>query len=157
MSGDILAIYVGPTPGAPMLAVDEVAAVEGAGLDGDRYGTAEGKRGRRGDPSSREVTLIESEAIAAAAVEGGFELGLGEPRRNLVTRGVALSHLVGRDFEVGEVRLHGVKLAEPCKHLEDLTGKKLRKPLVHRGGLRARIVRGGIIRVGDPVSTTTAK
>ena len=151
MSGDVLALYIGPVRGEPMQPVDEVVAIEGSGLEGDRYSTAEGTFGRSGDPSARGVTLIESEAIAAAEAEGGFELGLGEPRRNVVTRGVALNHLVGREFAVGEVRLEGIKLSEPCKHLEDLTGKKLRRPLIHRGGLRARIVRGGVIRVGDSV------
>jgi MOSC domain-containing protein YiiM len=68
-----------------------------------------------------------------------------------VTRGVPLNHLVGREFQVGAVRLFGRRLCEPCEHLEGLTIKGVLTGLIHRGGLRADIVLGGSIRVGDTV------
>ena len=64
---------------------------------------------------------------------------------------MALNHLVGREFSVGEVRLRGMRLNEPCNHLASLTDEKVKQGLVHRGGLRADIVSGGVIRVGDAV------
>ena len=75
-----------------------------------------------------------------------------ETRRNVVTRGVALNHLVGKRFRVGEVMLQGIRLCEPCEHLESLTRPGVRAALVHRGGLRAQILEGGAIRVGDSIS-----
>jgi len=60
--------------------------------------------------------------------------------------------LVGRDFQVGEVRLRGVRLCEPCSHLEGLTREGVLTGLVHRGGLRADIISGGTIRVGDAIA-----
>ena len=72
-------------------------------------------------------------------------------RRNVVTRGIALNALVGRRLRIGSVECVGRRLAEPCAHLEKLARPGLLRPLVHRGGLRADIVAGGVIRVGDEV------
>src|SRR5437660_10678673 len=72
----------------------------------------------------------------------------GATRRNVTTRGAPLNHLVGQEFEVGRVRLLGIKLCEPCSHLESLTQKGIIAGLVHRGGLRAEILTEGDIRVG---------
>ena len=101
----------------------------------------------------REITLIEAEAIEAVPREYGVELSPAEARRNIVTRGVALNHLVGREFRVGNVVLRGIRLCEPCEHLERLTRPGVLEALVHRGGLRAQIVSGGTIQVGDSISS----
>jgi MOSC domain-containing protein YiiM len=148
--GSVAAIYVSPVAGKPMSARTEVKALAGRGLDGDRYCAGEGTWSRH-PGTGRQVTLVEAESVEAAARDGDMALDPSDTRRNLVTRDVPLNHLVGREFTVGEVVLRGVRLAEPCTHLERLTGKKVRRPLVHRGGLRADIVAGGTIRVGDTV------
>ena len=123
-----------------------VEAVAGQGLAGDRYfGAASRDR-------SKEVTLIEIEALEALGRDYDIAVGPGENRRNIVTRGVSLNHLVGREFRVGEVVLRGVRLCEPCSHLESMTVKGALRGLVHRGGLRAAIVAGGVVRVGDDIS-----
>ena len=75
----------------------------------------------------------------------------GDARRNLVTRGVPLNHLVGREFSIGEVKIRGLRLCEPCDHLQQFTGQPVIKGLRHRGGLRAQILSEGMIRVGDAV------
>ena len=72
-----------------------------------------------------------------------------QARRNVVTRGASLNPLVGRRFRLGEVECIGRRLAEPCAHLEKLSGPGLLRPLVHRAGLRADIVAGGTISLGD--------
>ena len=79
------------------------------------------------------------------------ELDAGRSRRNIVTRGVALNHLVEKEFKIGAVTLRGTRLCEPCAHLEKLSGKGVLRGLIHRGGLRAEISTGGTIRVGDEV------
>jgi MOSC domain-containing protein YiiM len=70
----------------------------------------------------------------------------------VITRGVALNHLVGREFQIGDVKVRGIRLCEPCDHLQRLTGGEIIKGLAHRGGLRAQILTQGTIRVGDQVS-----
>ena len=134
-----------------MVSVDAARAVYGQGLKGDRYATAEGTFSRPG-AAGREVTLIETEALEALEREYDVALGPGDSRRNVVTRGIALNHLVGRVFTIGEVTLHGVRLCEPCGHLEKLTRKGTRAGLIHRGGLRADIVTGGVVRVWDAIN-----
>jgi len=149
-SGRVVGIFISPKGEAPMDRVDEVKAVAGQGLEGDRYfhraGTYSNTPG-----TGRQVTLIESEAVEAAGRDYGLTLSPGEARRNVVTAGVSLNHLVGEEFMVGTVRLKGMRLCEPCEHLAELTGQPVVKALVHRGGLRADIVDGGVFRVGDPI------
>ncbi|MBK9795167.1 MAG: MOSC domain-containing protein [Holophagaceae bacterium] len=149
--GRIESIHIASTAEAVMRGVDEAIAIAGLGLEGDRYTLGTGTFSPKPKPS-RQITLIEAEAIEALERELGMLLTPGETRRNLVTRGVALNHLVGRDFTVGEVRLRGHELCEPCGDLARMTGKPQILPgLTHRGGLRAEILEGGRIRVGDPV------
>lgn len=149
--GRVVSIHIAPKGGAPTRSVDSVRAVVGKGLEGDRYFAFSGTFSKKGGPE-REVTLIESEAVEAAARDLDLKVDAGAIRRNLVTRGVALNHLVGREFRVGAARLKGIRLGEPCDHMEALSGVPgIRKALVHRGGLRAEILEGGLVRVGDIV------
>lgn len=151
MEGTVVSIHIAPTASAPTLSVAEVRAVPGKGLEGDRYFMTTGTYSDRPGPA-REATLIEIEAIEALARDYGVTIAPGDARRNLVTRGIALNHLVGREFLVGDVRLRGIRLCEPCAHLQKLTGQEKVLPgLVHRGGLRAQVLSEGVIRAGDPV------
>ncbi len=134
-----------------MLEVPMVKAVAGRGIEGDRYYLETGFYSDKPGPD-RELTLIELETIAALRHEHGIEFAPGEARRNVVTEGVPLNHLVHREFSVGEVIARGIRLCEPCTHLVEVTGRRVLGPLVHRGGLRAQIVRGGHIRVKDTVA-----
>jgi MOSC domain-containing protein YiiM len=72
-------------------------------------------------------------------------------RRQVLTRGVRLNDLVGERFTVGGVECVGQELCEPCNHLQGLTYPGVLRGLVHRGGLRADIVSGGRIAVGDEI------
>ena len=150
--GKVIAICIAPKGGETMVAVDAVRAITGKGLEGDRYanriGTFSDTPG-----TGRQVTLIEAEAIESLTREYDVEINPAESRRNLVTRGLPLNHLVGQEFLVGSARLRGLRLCEPCNHLETLTRPGVRGGLVHRGGLRADIIEGGIIRTGDAATT----
>jgi MOSC domain-containing protein YiiM len=148
--GKLLAIATAPQATYALSAVDSIAAMAGRGLTGDRY--AEEGVGQKGPARpDQEVTLIEQEAIAAACAEYKLAFSHLDTRRNLLTEGVPLNHLVGKTFSVGEVLLRGVELCEPCGHLEKLTCVGIKKALIHRGGLRAQILRSGVLRTGDPI------
>jgi len=149
-TGNVSAIHIAPDAAGAMVSVSEIRAVPGRGLDGDRYFHQTGTYSSRPGPG-REVTLIEAESVDALGREAGILLAPGASRRNVTTRGVPLNHLVGRQFRVGEVLLEGVRLCEPCAHLESLTQSGVREGLIHRGGLRARIVTEGTIRIGDVI------
>lgn len=156
MNGRLVAIYVAPAGGAPMEARERIDAIAGIGLRGDRYATATGTYSGAG-VGARDVTLIEREAVdAVRADDGGIEVREELTRRNLVTEGVALNHLVGGTFRVGDVRMRGIRLAEPCAYLEQLVALPgVRAAFVHRGGLRAEILDDGELHVGDVIITTS--
>ena len=142
--GSVKSIHITTAVGEEMTSVDQVRAVAGKGLEGDRYFAS--------DKPDSQVTLIESEAIDAMAKESGVQIEYGDARRNIVTQGVPLNHLVGREFQVGAVTLRGIRLNEPCNHLAEMTDRKVLRALVHRGGLKAEILNDGAIRPGDTVS-----
>ena len=148
--GTVVGIYCADSAAEPLRSVDSVRALPGKGLEGDRYFRRRGTYSET-PGGGREVTLIEIEALEALRRDYKIELEPGAARRNIVTRGVALNHLVGREFSVGGVRLRGVRLCEPCAHLEKLSRKGVLQSLLHRGGLRADILSEGTIRPGDPV------
>ncbi|OGO33033.1 MAG: hypothetical protein A2Z16_14395 [Chloroflexi bacterium RBG_16_54_18] len=149
--GKLISIHISPEATRPMQSLILVNAIAGKGLEGDRYYRATGTYSNKPDPA-RQVTLIEMESIEALQSEHGIRILPGDTRRNLVTRDVALNHLVGKEFKVGETLLRGIRLCEPCTHLESLTQEGVMSGLVHRGGLRAEILSGGLIKVDDEVS-----
>ncbi len=151
MEPRVLAIHVAPEGGASPVPGEVVRAEAGRGLTGDRYYLRSGTFSAKERPA-RQVTLVEAEAIEALARDYGIELPPGVTRRNITTAGVALNHLVGRTFRVGEAVLRGVQLCEPCGHMERLAGVPgVKQALVHRGGLNAEVLVSGTIRVGDSV------
>jgi hypothetical protein len=141
-TGVVEGLLVAPDAEAPMTRIESATAVAGHGLEGDRYRDG---RGTFGGGVGYELTLVD-----AANLE---ELGIPweKARRNVVTRGIDLNALVGRRFRIGAVECIARRLAEPCAHLEKVEGKGLMRPLVHRAGLRADILVGGPIALGDTV------
>lgn len=138
--GVIEALVLAPAAEAPVQLVQEARAIAGQGLHGDRYADGTGTFGS-GRPGSA-LTLVD------AAVLDSFDREL-DHRRNVVVRGTDLNALVGREFTLGAVRCRGRRLCEPCAHLDRLNDGGVLRPLVHRGGLRADILEGGAIHVGD--------
>jgi|SoiMethySBSTD1v2_1073268.scaffolds.fasta_scaffold935902_2 MOSC domain-containing protein YiiM len=154
MTGKLVAIYTAPGEAALMEGHDEIAAIAGTGLAGDRYAEKVGAFSDNPKPG-RQVTLIAREGIDAANGEG-VTIGEHETRRNLVTEGIDLSQLVGRTFTVGDVVMRGVRDCPPCTYLEGLTRPGVMAALKGRGGLRADIVSAGTLRVGDKITEVDA-
>lgn len=148
--GQVEKIFIADGGGEPMREIAEARAIPGSGLEGDRYATGDGEFS--GKPGARQLTLIEGEALESAAKEYDMEFSPGETRRNVVTRGIALNHLVGEEFSLGDVRVRGIKLCEPCNYLEKITQAGIKQAFVHRGGLRVEILSEGTIRPGDPIT-----
>ncbi len=142
--GIVEGILTAPDGEHPLTRVGKVDALAGRGLEGDRYYHGRGTFSAPG--RGYELTLVEAEVLES--LELSWELA----RRNIVTRGIDLNALVGRPFTLGAVQCIGRRLAEPCAHLERLSGAGLLRPLVHRAGLRADILEGGSIEVGDSIA-----
>src|SRR4051794_10259124 len=144
--GTVEGIHIAAERGAMPGAAERVQVIAGEGIDGD-YHREPHPRGEGAD-----LTLVAAEALEGLAEENGIELAPGESRRNVTTRGIDLNALVGRRFAVGDVEAVGVELCEPCMTLVRLTGQfGVLRGLAHRGGLRADVVKGGAIAVGDRV------
>jgi len=154
MTGSVVAIYVAPGAKAGMV-LSTVAELEvGRGIVGDRYYAQLGTFSKQSEiRPDQEITLIESEEIDSFNDRAGLSLDYGAVRRNIVTQGVRLNDLVGHRFVVGSVTLEGMRLCEPCAHLAALVSEKVLPGLVHRGGLRARVLSSGNVRPSDIVSS----
>jgi MOSC domain-containing protein YiiM len=149
--GRVISIQIARAAARPMESAESVRAVAGQGLEGDRYSSKQGTFSAT-PGAVRDVTLIESEAVEAMNAKLGTAFAPGEMRRNIITRGVPLNHFVGQEFRVGEVRLRGEQLCQPCAYLESLTRVGVKAAMQHRAGLRARILTGGTIRPGDAIA-----
>ena len=145
--GRVTEIWLTGTAAAPMRRVPAGLLVAGAGLDGDRYALGGGTWAQYPD-LEKQLTLIDSADVAAVAAEAGVDLAPGDTRRNLVTVGVDLPALVGRWFAVGDAVLFGMKRCPPCTHLERLTGARLVRAMLHRGGINAAVFAGAEIAEG---------
>jgi MOSC domain-containing protein YiiM len=147
MQGHIEAINVRETSESPAVPVERARLLSGRGLEGDRYYSPAGAG------PGEALTLIASEALEGLEADTGIVLSAADSRRQLLTRGIDLNMLVGREFTVGGVRCLGVELCEPCTHLQAMTQDGVLKGLVHRGGLRADVLTDGEVAVGDPVAS----
>lgn len=151
--GRVEAVLLGPRAEAEPVRVRTARAVPGRGLEGDRYFAGAGTWSNwRGITAGQDLTLIEAEALEAAARHLGREVTAEMGRRNVVVSGVSLDDLVGRSFRVGEVECHGDRPCDPCRHLERLGGPGLLRALTGRGGLRADVLSEGAIEVGAAVT-----
>jgi MOSC domain-containing protein YiiM len=129
----------------------DVRALPGRGIEGDRYSVGAGTFSPLVPKPDFEITLIEKEKIDWFARESGLPFSASHARRNIVTEGVDLNSLIGREFYAGEVRLRGIRLCEPCRYLAKGSFVEVLEGLMHKGGLRAQILTEGRIRVGDAV------
>jgi MOSC domain-containing protein YiiM len=150
VTGLLTGIWLTPEAAAPMRRVPSARLLAGRGLEGDRYALGGGTWAQYPD-LEKQLTLIDARDVAGVAQETGAALTAADLRRNLVTEGVDLPSLVGGWFAVGEALLFGMKRCPPCTHLERLTGVRLVKAMVHRGGINAAVFAGATIGEGDVV------
>lgn len=146
------AIFISSARGQPMQRVSEIQAIAGQGLAGDRYACGTGYYSGRYDC---EVTMIEAEVLDRITIEDGLAVEVGEHRRNLVTRGVALRSLEGHRLRLGEVVLEYHRLRPPCDYLQRLTCPGMTKALGRGAGIGMRILTGGVLIEGMPIEVET--
>lgn len=124
--------------------------VVSVGIEGDRNFSKSGFYFDRPE-EGQQITLFEEETLVALKRDYGIDLAAQDHRRNITTRDVTLNHLVGETLEIGECLLEFIRLSTPCRHIEQITGKGIFEPLLHRFGLHARILCSGIVRIGDMI------
>ena len=150
MAGFVQSIFLAPEGGAEMQSVQVATALEGCGLEGDRYCAGTGHWSRFG--RACEVTFIAAEDLDD--IERGTGVGVknGEHRRNVVTRGISLRALRrGERFRVGEVAFECRGPRSVCRYIERLTEPGMTQALKGRGGICASVIENGTLRVGDEI------
>jgi MOSC domain-containing protein YiiM len=148
--GRVAGIYITSEAGTLPQHVEKVRTTSGKGIEGDRYAAGAGTWSER-PGGGRHLTLIAQEDLDAVARETGIRLSPAESRRNVLTTGAPLNDLVGKRFWVGTTLCVGIRLCEPCSHLESKTQAGVITAYAHRAGLRAEILQSGAIAVGDPI------
>ena len=149
MKGVVEGIYVTTKGSAAMERVEEVTTVEGCGIEGDRYCEGTGFWTQYGDVC--EVTLIEGEDLDYIENELGIGVGNGEHRRNIITRGIRLRDLRRKTFRIGDAVLEYDRPRPPCRHVQNMSEPGMTRALKNRGGICARVVRAGSIKVQDTI------
>lgn len=143
------AIFIAPSAGESMRAVDSIQALAGQGLEGDRYAL---KQGYWKVTEACEVNLISEQDLQQAKRRGApASLEQGNHRRNLVISGLSCSDLKGHDIEIGKAILRYQKPCPPCGYLDQIEGKGLAKALGRNSGICLQVIRSGLIRVGDSI------
>ncbi len=153
MSGKIAKLLISKDTQSDMLNVNQIVLEVGKGIFGDRYYNQEGTFSNKGEiEPDRDVTLIEIEKIDALNKENDLNITAEDFRRNIVVSNCDLNSLVGKEFQIGEVVLKGLRLCEPCKYLSNkLDNEKVLSQMVHKAGLRAQIIKGGSIDLNSQV------
>lgn len=150
--GVVSHLHITPRAFLPMRAQEAIELVAGEGIVGDRYriGTESGFYSEKPE-EGRQVTLFEEEVLETILRDYKMEILPEEHRRNVTTRGVPLNHLVGKRFYLGDCLVEATRLSIPCRHIEEILGKPVFDPMVHRSGLNCKILNGGTLRVGDEI------
>ena len=131
--------------GEKMQEIKSVQVIANQGIVNDRYF-------KENNDKNNQITLIESENVDYYNKISGTNLIPTDFRRNIITKGISLNKLVGKEILIGEVRLKVHDLCEPCRYLQELLGEKhLVKKLLNRGGLRCELLTNGNINVNDPI------
>lgn len=152
MVGTVREIYIAEKGTTPVFL--QSADVEaGKGIFGDRYYKNKGTFSEKlaGNPKG-DITFIASEEVDQFNLSQNESLGYGELRRNIVTQGVRLKELIGKEFSIGSARFLGIEHCEPCAHLASTVNQKVLPHLIHTG-LRAAIILSGKLEVGDEISS----
>jgi len=150
LNPQIYRLFISDKAGEPMRSLKSASLIAGKGVEGDRYFNGYGTFSEKlkGNPAV-ELSLIEKEEIDIFNQNYNQTLNYADARRNIVTEGVRLNALVGKVFTMGNVTLKGIRLCEPCAYLAENVNKLVLPHLVGRGGLRAQILTGDDIYVGD--------
>ena len=122
-----------------------INVIKNQGIEGDRH------LREFNDPFS-QLTLIESENIDYYNSKYGLNIPYIDFRRNIVTKGIKLNELVGKKILIGDVRVEGIDLCRPCRHLNEILNQNnILKEFLRRGGLRCQILNSSKINLGDQI------
>ena len=128
-----------------IIEVNSIDVLANKGILGDRHFN------EYNDPYC-QLSLIESENIDYYNTKYGLNIPYTDFRRNVITKGINLNNLIGKKLQIGNVKVEGIDLCRPCKHLtEMLNQENILKEFLRRGGLRCQILSSSSISIGDEI------
>ena len=143
--GKVILIGISKDHGSPITNVRSVEAIKGKGLVGEKHF-------KENNEKRKQITLIEIENINHYNKITGTAIPAVNFLRNIVTEGIQLNLLFGKEFFIGAVKVKAHDLCRPCKYLqESVHQKNTVKELLHTGGLRCEILSSGKICVDDQI------
>ena len=150
--GIIIEILIASNAKEPLFGKDEISVIKDKGIIGDRYFNKTGSFSQKlKDKHDFHVTLIEKEEIDAFNDLTGLNYKSELFRRNLVTKGIKLNNLLGKEFEINGIKFIGMRLCEPCKMLANIIGDEFLIKMAHKAGLRAKVISSGNLKIGDKI------
>ena len=151
-TGIVVALFTVDRRAAPMKKVEQLYALAGRGIEGDRYFLGTGTYSKSPEPG-RQVTLIKSEVLESLKNKLEINVKPEESRRNILTRGIEINDLIGTEFYVGSVRLRAHRITQLCRYLENLLEQPgLYKELWDNGGISCEILSDGVIKERDIIT-----
>ena len=151
-TGIVVALFTVDRRAAPMKKVEQLYALAGRGIEGDRYFLGTGTYSKIPEPG-RQVTLIKSEVLESLKNKLEINVKPEESRRNILTQGIEINDLIGTEFYVGTVRLRAHRITQPCLYLEKLLDQPgLYKELWDNGGISCEILSDGVIKERDIIT-----
>ena len=151
-TGIVVALFTVDRRAAPMKKVEQLYALAGRGIEGDRYFLGTGTYSKSPEPG-RQVTLIKSEVLESLKNTLEINVKPEESRRNILTQGIEINDLIGTEFYVGTVRLRAHRITQPCLYLEKLLDQPgLYKELWEKGGISCEILSDGVIKERDIIT-----
>lgn len=152
MNGIVKEILITHKAGAPLYKVQKASLIAGKGIEGDRYYNCEGTFSEKLQESKDyELTLIEQEEIDIFNKVSGLHYSNDVFRRNIVTTGIKLNSLIGKEFYMGNIKLKAIRLCEPCAYLAGLLGNEIMQHMIHKAGIRTIIISGGNTEIGNTI------
>ena len=153
MKGSVFKIFIANNAGSEIQSISSASVVAGKGIEGDRYFIGKGTFSEKlkNNPAV-ELSLIEKEEIDNFNITYKQNHNYGDLRRNIVTEGFRLNDYVGKEFTIGNIKLKGIRLCEPCPYLAETVNPLVLPHLIGVGGLRAQIITSGTIKQGDIVN-----
>lgn len=152
-TGTLVDILWCPNAGETLNSHASAKLLKDCGIEGDRYCSRQGTFSEALEENGDfQLTLIDEAHIQAFNQVTGQALQAADFRRNLVVRGLDLNQLVDREFQIGDVRVKGIRLCEPCGYLAGLLGDTVMEHMIHKAGLRAVVLSDGLIHRLDAVT-----
>jgi MOSC domain-containing protein YiiM len=153
-TGRVVGLFTVDRRAEPMKQAEQLSALAGRGIEGDRYLLGTGTYSKKPEPG-RQVTLIQSEILESLQAKFNITVKPEECRRNVITEDIEINDLIGSEFFVGTVRLRAHRITQPCLYLENLLGQPgLYKELWDNGGISCEILTDGVIKEGDIIATS---